>query len=302
MIGDILKNKKIIINGIILTITSLILRTIGLYFSIYISNKIGSTATGIFQLLMSVYAFFVTFALSGFNLACTRIVTEDLAKNKIENIKNTVKKCLLYSSFFGATSSFLLCILTPFFARNILHNQLSNITFYIISISLPFISMSSTLNGYFLAVQKVSKTAIIQIIEQIINITIIVFFINTITCANADFAIFSLVAGESISAIISFFILYFTYIFDRKKIQNSRYEDQNLSKKILHISMPVAITSYIRSFLSSFKQILIPIGLQSSGLTHSDSLSFYGIINGMVFPIILFPNIIINAFSRVINT
>jgi len=48
-------------------------------FGIFISNRVGSEALGIFQLVMSVYLFMVTLASSGINLACTRIVSEKLA-------------------------------------------------------------------------------------------------------------------------------------------------------------------------------------------------------------------------------
>lgn len=137
-----MKSKKsIILNGFILTFTTLILRSIGIFFSIYIANKIGSTAIGIFELLMSVYAFFVTFAQSGLSLACTRIVTENLATNEISNIHLTVKKCILFSAFFGTSSSLLLCMVTPILTKLVLHSQISNMIFYVISISLPFVSM-----------------------------------------------------------------------------------------------------------------------------------------------------------------
>lgn len=298
-----MKTKKLIlINGSILTFTSLILRSIGISFSIYISNKIGSTQVGIFELLMSIYMFFTTFALSGINLACTRIVTENIADGKLDSIKLTVRKCLLFSCFFGTFSSFILCISAPFLSKIVLHNQVSNIVFYIISLSLPFVSMSSCLNGYFLAIRKAFKSAVVQILEQIVKIAIISFLISKLLPSNVDFAITSLVIGTSISEIISFCTLYFLYFTERNKFQTYRYTNPNLSKKILRISMPVAVTSYIRSFLSSLKQTLIPLTLQKSGLSNQESLSFYGIINGMVFPVILFPNILITAFSRIAHS
>lgn len=294
-----LKKKNLFfINGSILTFTSLILRSIGMSFSIYISNKIGSEATGVFELVMSIYLFFVTFASSGLNLACTRLVTEDIACGKKENVKSTVKKCLLFSAFFGSISSFTLCIVAPYLSKVILHNQVSSLPFYAISISLPFVSMSSCINGYFSAVRHVFKSAIVQIFEQIVKITFISFLISRFLPLTVDFAIISLVLGTTISEVSSFCALYILYKFEKRKLINYRYEPNNLSKKILHISMPVAITSYIKSGLSSVKQILIPISLEKSGLSCSEALSFYGMINGMVFPVILFPNILIGAFSR----
>lgn len=58
------KIRLFIFNGIILTATSLLMRCVGMFFNIYISKKIGSEALGIFGLIMSVYMFFITFAIS----------------------------------------------------------------------------------------------------------------------------------------------------------------------------------------------------------------------------------------------
>ena len=61
--------------------------------------------------------------------------------------------------------------------------------------------------------------------------------------------------------------------------------------------MPVAITSYIRSGLSTLKQLLIPSSLEKSGLSCSMAFSTYGTVFGMAMPIIMFPSLVVNAFS-----
>ena len=54
------KARKFLLNTLILTATSLFLRTLGMGFSVYISNKIGAEGMGIYQLLLSIYSFGVT--------------------------------------------------------------------------------------------------------------------------------------------------------------------------------------------------------------------------------------------------
>lgn len=292
------KIKLFLVNGIILTCTSLILRTIGMFFNVYISNKIGAESVGVFELVMSVYFFFITFALSGINLACTRLVSEELAYGNYKNIKSAVKKCLMFSLSFGLFSALTLFIFAPYISANFLHNKVSCFPFYVISFSLPFVSMSSCINGYFSAIRQVKKTAFVQILEQIIKISIICFLLSLLVPQSVDFAIISLVLGTTISESCSFFILYFLYKLNQKKLKETRSISQNnFSKKILRISVPVAITSYIRSGLSTIKQLLIPLSLEKSGISCTESLSQYGMINGMVFPLILFPNIIITTFA-----
>lgn len=74
--------KVFIFNSLTLLISSLIFRSIDIYFTSYISSKIGTDNLGIYHLVMSVYLFAITLGTSGINLAVTRIISENLAKRK----------------------------------------------------------------------------------------------------------------------------------------------------------------------------------------------------------------------------
>lgn len=84
--------RVFLLNGILLTVTSFVMRAITMSFNVYISNKIGTEAVGIYQLIMSVYLFAITIANSGINLATTRIVSEqDAFRNGDWNKKSNEK-------------------------------------------------------------------------------------------------------------------------------------------------------------------------------------------------------------------
>ena len=84
------KIQLFLINGSILTLTSFLLRTIGVSFNVYISNKIGSEAVGVYSLVMSVYLFITTLALSGINFACMRLVSKEMAYGNTGGAKKVV--------------------------------------------------------------------------------------------------------------------------------------------------------------------------------------------------------------------
>lgn len=297
------KLKLFIINSIILTSSALVIRTIGMFYNIYISNKIGSEAVGLFQIVMSIYLFAITLASSGINLASTKIVTEEIAKSNQLGAKIALKKCLIFSLTLSIGTSLLLSFLAIPLSKYILHNKINHICFYIIALGLPFISMSSAINGYFAAVRRVIKTTISQIFEQIIKIiaTVYLLFIFPTTI---EYACLALVIGDVISEIFSFSLIYILFKLDTKKHLKSCNNSSklNYNKRILKIAIPIAITSYIRSFLSTIKQVIIPLSLEKSGLSCTESLSKYGIINGMVLPTLLFPNMLITTFSSLLIT
>lgn len=110
-----------------------------------------------------------------------------------------------------------------------------------------------------------------------------------------------LVLGMTISSAFEFLLTYILYIADRKKLKGITQNVQdNYFKKVLRIAFPVAITSYIRSGLSTLKQILIPFSLAKHISTSEKALSQYGLINGMTMPILMFPCIIITSCASLL--
>ena len=294
------KAKLFVINVVILTLTAVLMQTIGIAFNVYISNKIGAEGVGVFSLIMSVYSFAITLATSGINLAATRIVSEENAKGNENASKKAIKECLFLSLFLGIISCILLLLLSNTITTKFFHNKVSNLSLKIIAFSLPFISMSAAINGYFSALRKVYKTASSQILEQILRIVIAVFFINYFLPSGLEYACISLVLGTCLSECMSFLYIFILYIIEKKKSKNNTKSTKSYIPNILKICVPIAITSYVRSGLSTIKQLIIPLRLEKSGLSCTESLAKYGLIGGMVMPILLFPSVFINSFSQLL--
>lgn len=292
--------KVFLFNGILLTVTALIMQTIAMFFNVYISNKIGTEAIGIYGLIMSVYMLFITIANSGIHLATVRIVSEQAAFGMDAGIKKAMKKCLFYSLFMGCLAFFLLFSFSDVISCYWLHNKISGFPIKILAISLPFLALSSCINGYFSALCKVKKTVFAQFFEQVLKIIFVVFLINFFMPSGIEYACISLVLGSTISEIFSFLLLLFLFFRDKRNLKCNSYKDTNYTNQILKIALPISFTSYIRSGLSTLKQIMIPHGLEKSGMNCSLALSQYGIINGMVMPIIMFPCSFISSFSSLL--
>ena len=115
-----------------------------------------------------------------------------------------------------------------------------------------------------------------------------------------EYICISLILGNIISEIISFFYIYFLYKLDEKKFINRTSNNSYYEKKILKITIPIGLTSFIRSGLSTIKQVLIPHSFQRKGFSTEKSLANYGFISGMAMPLVLFPNTIVLAFSSLL--
>ncbi len=291
--------KLFIFNTLILLMSSIILQIIGMFFNIYISNTIGEEAVGVFSLVMSVYLFGITLASAGINISATRVVAEELACNNEIGAKKAAKRCIFFSLVFGICASLIFFIYSDFIVEKCLHNRISKNVIYLICIALPSISMSSAVNGYFTAVRRVYKNAIAKFFEEFVKIICTAFLLKSFMPDGIDYACYSLILADVISEVLSFVYLYILYIFDKRKgLLESRFRDiDSYNKRILRITIPVALTSYLRSGLSTLKQLIIPSSLQKSGMNSSNSLIAYGIVNGMAMPIIMFPVILVTSFS-----
>ena len=89
--------KFFIFNTSFLIVTSLIFRGIDIYFTGYISKKIGTEQMGLFGLIMSVYLFGITLATSGINLAVTRVISEELAVDNLGRRKKSYEKMFIHN-------------------------------------------------------------------------------------------------------------------------------------------------------------------------------------------------------------
>lgn len=295
-----MKNLKIfVLNTFILLISSVILQVITLFFNIYISNTIGEEGVGVFSLVMSVYTFGITLASAGINIASTRIVAEELACKNEVGAKFAARRCLLFSLIFGISASLIFFIFADFITVHCLHNHINKNVIYLICLALPFISMSSAINGYFTAVRRVYKNAFAKIGEELAKIACAITFFKSFMPDCAGSACFTLILADVISEITSFLHLYVLFIQDKNSyLSESRYKDlESYNRRILRITIPVALTSYLRSGLSTIKQLIIPSSLQRSGMNSSNALISYGIVNGMALPIIMFPVILVTSFS-----
>ena len=270
-----------------------------MFFNIYIAKTIGEEAVGVFSLVMSVYMFGITLASAGINIATTRVVSEELACNNEVGAKNAAKRCVFFSVLFGIGASIIFFVLADFITVYCLHNRISKDVIYLICIALPFIAMSAAINGYFIGVRRVYKNSIAKFFEEFVKIVCTAILLKSFMPDGINYACYALILADVVSEILSFIYLYILYRLDkRKSISKSRYKDlDSYDKRILRITVPVALTSYLRSGLSTVKQLIIPSSLQKSGMNSSNSLIAYGVVNGMAMPIIMFPVILVTSFS-----
>ena len=328
MVIEINRLKKYLFNALLLSCVSLIMRTVSVSFNVYVSAKIGSEAMGLLTLTGGIYGFAITFATSGINTAVVRLVSASLPYENTDYfdtrsnlcVKRIMKNALFYCLIFSATATVILFISADNIGKYLLGDIRTVPSLKLMSFSLIPISVSSALNGYFCAVRRVYKNVIVQFCEQGAKIGVVSFLLMTIAPAGLEYACIAVVAGGALSEGVCVIVSGTLYFIDRKRHYRKNAKTVgDVSKKgcflvkdkecldikgsetrVIPIALPIGVSAYVRSALSTVEHLAIPWGLKRYGLDSSASLSSYGILHGMVIPVLLFPSAILGAFSSLL--
>ena len=276
---------------------------------------------GLITLTSGVYSFAVTFATSGINFAVVRLVSAALPYNEKINdgksnalVSKIMKKAFLYCLFFSSFATIILF----FFAKQIGTYLLDDLrvvpSIKIMALSLVPISLSSAINGYFYAVRRVYKNVIVSFFEQGIKISIISSLLLFVFPSKVSYGCLAVAFGGLIGEIGSLLLNLILFLFDKIKRKSTVFENVEIWKlgskikekeeksipSIFKCAFPIAISAYARSFLYTIEHLLIPWGLKINGMSGGDALGSYGILCGMVFPLIFFPSSVLGAFSSLL--
>lgn len=95
-------------------------------------------------------------------------------------------------------------------------------------------------------------------------------------------------------------MMFLAYRFDRRRHYGLMSRGTRLTERMLKIALPLAVSAYARSALTTLQHLLVPRGLKSAGYSADGALSGYGVIQGMVLPIVFFPSCIMAALAELI--
>lgn len=295
--------KKVIFlkNAAILTVSSLLLRFLGIMFKVWLAANIGAEGIGLYQLIFSVYMLAATFATSGICTAVTRLVADELALGSKNGVLRILRKCLIITTFIAFISTAVIYFGAKPISVYMIDDVRAVPALKILSFSLPFMGISSCLRGYFIARRKASPSALSQLLEQGIRISIVILLIKKFFNRGISFTCSAVLLGDTISEIASVLFLWLLLVFDKKKLNSlsgRKNPPYRILKAITHIALPITAGRYLNTALRTIENLIVPRGLQSYG--GNNSLSQFGMIKGMALPILFFPSTLLNSLSTLL--
>lgn len=300
-----MKKQGLLMSTMLLTLASLITRTIGMISVAVISQTIGSEGVGLYQLSMSVYLMAFIFASAGMSVAVSKLVAEDMSTGEYYHAKKVMQAAFWLSGLLGSIA----CIILFTFAKDIavlfIKDERAALGLKALAFSIPFMSISSCLKGYFYAAKTAIKPASADVIEQCVKLSLIILFMRLWAPLGMAYACRAIGLGMTCGEIISFSYLFLLYLFDKELITSKKRLNRRANKlelkralvRILEVVLPITAASYLSSIFATAENMLIPLGLRKYGESMKDSMSIYGVLRGMVMPILFFPAAFLTAFA-----
>ncbi len=291
--------KRLVFNTALLTSVSLLIRVIGMGLQVYLVSKIGSAGIGLFTLVLSVGSLAATFAISGIRFTSTRLISEELGVGNSGSVSATVTRCCTYATIFGTAGTVILLLTAERIGFLWIGDARTVLSLEIFSFSLPFISTSAVLGGYFTSTGRVHKSAGVQFVEEVLRVVFTVWFMQYAPDGDLELGCAAVILASVVSNIISFVLLLIVYKKDRQ-MYKSGITGEKLTRRMLFIAMPLALSAYARVSLTTLQQLLVPRGLMSSGASADKAMSDYGTIQGMAVPVVAFPACFLLALNELL--
>lgn len=291
--------KNVILKGtLILTLAGIFSRFLGFYYRIFLTQTIGSEGLGLYQMVFPLISVCMAISCSGIALAISRYTALFVSQRKNTDARHILITGTLMSVFISIICTLILYFNAEFIATKVLLEKRCTMLVKLIALTLPLSVIHNCINSHYIGKNNTIIPAASQFIEQLIRIGSVILIYKIQSEKGIQITAATGIAGILCGEIISCIFCLTTCSFTSKdfKIPNAPL----LAKDIFIMAFPVSTNRITLSLLHSMEAVLIPAMLKLYGLTASESLSTYGIVSGMAFPLVMLPSTLINSFSTML--
>ena len=299
-----MKHAVFVKNAAVLTGTSCILRTIGIFFRMYLSGVIGAEGMGLYQLIISIYVLASTFATSGISTAVTRMIADELVCGTPATVRHVLRRSVTLSVLLGIASAALVYAGAPFIGQFWIKDPRAVPALKMLAFGLPSMGISSCLRGYFIARRRVGDTSGTQLLEQAVRIGVVVPLLRHTAPLGLAASCLAVMLGDTLAEWISCLCLAINLHRDRRRLQRElpprTHAAAPVLKRLLTIAAPITAGRYLNSILRTVENLLVPHNIARFLGSKEQGFAQFGALKGMALPLIFFPASFLNALSTLL--
>lgn len=160
------KSQSLLNGALVLSISTLVVKLIGVIYKIPISNMMGAVGRGYFDSAYNLYIPIYTISMAGLPVAMSKMVSQQVALGRFRDAKMIFKVAARLFTFTGIVGTVLLLALAYPYAMIAKTNEVIP-AILAITPSIFFCCMMSIYRGYYNGLRNMNPTAISQIVEAV---------------------------------------------------------------------------------------------------------------------------------------
>lgn len=285
--------NKVLANASLVTGLSAAERTLGFLYRIVLSRLIGAEGLGLYQVSLSLFALFLTVGTGGIPITVSRMISKSKAEGNARGEQNavgagvvaclllTLPVCLLFG-LFGEKMTFLFSDANAFKV------------FRILLVGLCFSSVYAVLRGGFWGNKQFLIPSITEIAEETVMVIAGVILLQNVSSPLDG-------AQKAAWAVVVSYLFSFTLSSIWFFLRGGRISKPEKSlKPLFTAALPITSVRAGGSLVTSAVAVLLPLMLVRAGMTKSDAMSMFGVVSGMVLPVLCVPSTIIGSIALVL--
>ena len=278
-----------------MTLVSLGLRLLSLVTSSRIAGLMGAEGMGLMQLGLSVEALAITLAAGGLRFSVTRLASEELARGRRDTARCVVAEAARWALFFSCLAGLMLTLLSPA-AAALAGDRRLRLPLRIFALSLPLLTLNSVFSGYFTAVLRPWKAGASQVLEQVLASALTLLALPHLPAERPELCCAAVALSSAAADLGSLLLSYILYMREQRGLPRPG-RTSGMGRRLLRLNLPLALSSYARTALSTLRHLLVPRALVKGGESASKALGVYGTVSGMVFPVLGFASVFFSALA-----
>ncbi|MDE6285197.1 MAG: polysaccharide biosynthesis protein [Bacilli bacterium] len=287
------KTRNVFIEStFILIISGFLTKIIGFLIRIVYTRIIGQYGISLYSIAMPTYSLLLTISTLALPIAISKLVAEN--KGRSIRILTSATTIILVINFLLI---FIVFLSAEFIATTLLKEPKATYILIAMALTLPFVSISSVLKGYFAGKQNLVPHATSNVIEQIVRLIIITLVLPHLMAKGGMYAIIGLILLTIISELSSIMVFFF-FLPHKIHFKNVNIKpSMHITKDILDISVPTVSGRIIGNIGYFFEPIILTHLLLLSGYSNTYILTEYGAYNAYSLSLLTMPSFFIAAIS-----
>ncbi len=289
------KKLPIFYSALLLTVVNLLLRFVGTSFQVYLSGRIGAAGIGLLQLVLSAGGLAMVAGMAGIRTATMYITAEELGKNRPENIRPVLSGCFLYSILCSGAVGLAVYAFAPWIAEHWIGDTRTVDALRLLCVFLPTTCLCGVMTGYFTAANRIGALTAVEVAEQLCSMAVTMGALTLWAGDDPARACQAVVLGSCAGACLTLVSL----VLLRLGEAGPRGNTIPVARRLGEAAVPLAMADVLKAGITTTENLMVPKRLALNPLV-ANPLAAFGLVSGMVFPVLMFPACILFGLAELL--